>query len=109
MNKLTIRSRLIVLIALTSLVSLGVGVVGLIESSRGERGFDGIFNNRVVSIGYLKNIEVAYTVQIIGAANKFADGVLSAKEALDSGAERPRARSKTTWPTFFVPAATRRG
>ncbi len=81
-KKLTIRSRLIVLIGLMSLVSLGVGVVGLIQSSNGEQAFDRIFSNRVVSIGYLKNVEVAYTVQIIGAANKFSDGILSAKDAL---------------------------
>ncbi len=36
LNKLTIRSRLIVLIGLMSLVSLAVGVVGLIQSSNGE-------------------------------------------------------------------------
>ena len=100
MNKLTIRSRLIFLIALTSLVSLSVGVVGLIESSRGERGFQGIFNNRVVSIGYLKNIEVAYTVQIIGAANKFADGVLSSKEALDT-VGTATSQIEAAWPRFL--------
>ncbi len=54
----------------------------MIQSSNGERAFDRIFTNRVVSIGYLKNVELAYTVQIIGAANKFADGVLSSQDAL---------------------------
>ena len=98
LNKLTIRSRLIVLIGLMSLVSLGVGVVGLIQSSNGERAFDRIFSNRVVSIGYLKNVEVAYTVQIIGAANKYSDGVLSSEEALDGRASRQRARSRRLGP-----------
>jgi len=53
LNKLTIKTRLVVLIGLMSLVGVGVGVVGLIQSSNGERAFDRIFTNRVVSIGYL--------------------------------------------------------
>ncbi len=100
MNKLTIRSRLFFLIALTSIVSLAVGVVGLIESSRGEQGFEEVFNNRVVSIGYLKNIEVSYTVQIIGAANKFADGVLGSKEALDA-VGTATSQIEAAWPRFL--------
>ena len=46
-----------------------MGVVGLIQSSNGERLFESIYDNRVISAGYLKDIEIAYTVQIIGAAN----------------------------------------
>src|SRR5579862_3077417 len=101
LNKLTIRSRLIVLIGLMSLVSLGVGVEGLIQSSNGERAFDRIFTNRVVSIGYLKNIEDAYTVQIIGAANKYSDGVLGPKEALDA-VNAATSRIAETWPRFVA-------
>src|SRR5580704_11155965 len=81
-NKLTVRTRLIILIGLTSIVNLAVGVVGLIQSSSGERAFESIYDNRVVSAGYLKDIELAYAVQIIGPANKFADGVQSAPDAL---------------------------
>jgi len=84
LNKLTIKARLVFLIGLMSLVGLAVGVVGLIQSSNGERAFDRIFTDRVLSIGYLKNVELAYTVQIIGAANKYSDGVLSAQDALDA-------------------------
>ena len=101
LNKLTIRSRLIFLIALMSLVSLGVSVVGLIQSSNAERAFNRIFTNRVVSIGYLKNIELAYTVQIIGAANKYSDGVLSAQDAL-AAVNSATSQIATTWPRFMA-------
>ena len=100
-NKLTIRSRLILLIGLMSLVSLGVGVVGLIQASNGERAFDRIFTSRVVSIGYLKNLEVAYTVQIIGAANKYSDGVMSASEAL-TAVQSATSQIADTWPRFVA-------
>src|SRR5580698_8498376 len=101
LNKLTIRSRLIVLIGLMSLVSLAVGIVGLIQSSNGERAFDRIFSNRVVSIGYLKDVQFAYTVQIIGAANKYSDGVLSSKDALDA-VTSAKSEIASTWPRFIA-------
>ncbi len=99
LNKLTIKARLVFLIGLMSLVGLAVGVVGLIQSSSGERAFDRIFTDRVLSIGYLKNVELAYTVQIIGAANKYSDGVLSAQDALDA-IKAATSQIEKTWPRF---------
>jgi methyl-accepting chemotaxis protein WspA len=100
LSKLTIRSRLIVLIVFMCLVSLGVGAVGLIQASNGEKAFDKIFDSRVVSIGYLKNVELAYTVQIIGAANKFTDGVLTSDQALDA-VKSATGQISMTWPRFM--------
>jgi len=99
LNKLTIKSRLVVLIALMSLVGLVVGAVGILQTLNGERAFDKIFTNRVVSIGYLKNVELAYTVQIISAANKFADGVSSSQDALAAIKSATDEIAKT-WPRF---------
>ncbi len=101
LSKLTIRSRLIILIVFMSLVSLGVGAVGLIQASNGEKAFDKIFDDRVVSIGYLKNVELAYTVQIIGAANKFTDGVLTSDQALDA-MKSATGQISMTWPRFMA-------
>jgi methyl-accepting chemotaxis protein WspA len=101
LNKFTIRFRLIILIAFMCLVSLAVGAVGLIQASNGEKAFDKVFNTRVVSIGYLKNIEVAYTVQIIGAADKYTDGVMSSAEALDA-LKAANGQISTTWPRFMA-------
>jgi methyl-accepting chemotaxis protein WspA len=101
LNKLTIKSRLIVLIGLMSLVSLAVGIVGLVQSSNGERAFNQIFTDRVVSIGYLKDVQFAYTVQIIGAANKFSDGVLSAQDALQA-VQMATSQIQMTWPRFIA-------
>ena len=101
LSKLTIKSRLAVLVGLTCLVSLGVGVVGLIQSSNGERAFDRIYSSRVVSIGYLKNVELAYTVQIIVAANKYSDGILSSQDALDA-VKTATTQIASTWPKFVA-------
>jgi methyl-accepting chemotaxis protein len=99
LNRFTIKSRLILLIALMSAVGVAVGVVGIIQTSQGERAFDRIFTNRVVSIGYLKNVELAYTVQIIGAANKFSDGVLSSEDAV-AAVNSATSQIAQDWPRF---------
>ena len=78
-----------------------MGVVGLIQSSNGEHAFDRIFSSRVVSIGYLKNVEAAYAVQIIGAANKYSDGILSANEAL-AAVQSATTQIADTWPKFVA-------
>lgn len=101
LNKVTIKSRLIVLIGLMSLVSLAVGIVGLVQSSNGERAFNQIFTDRVVSIGYLKDVQFAYTVQIISAANKFSDGVLSNQDALQA-VQMATSQIQMTWPKFIA-------
>src|SRR5438552_1156007 len=81
LNKITIKSSLIVLIVLTNLVSLALGTVGLIQFSNAQKAFEQIFQNRVVSTGLLRTVQLAYTVRITGAANKFADGLMTGDEA----------------------------
>lgn len=99
LNKFTIKSRLIILIVLMSLVGAVVGIVGIIQTSNGERAFDRIFSSRVVSIGYLKNVELAYTVQIIDAANKFSDGVSNSQDAL-AAVNMATSEIAKDWPRF---------
>ncbi|MGE0450472.1 MAG: methyl-accepting chemotaxis protein [Vicinamibacterales bacterium] len=78
----SIRTRLILLVLVGSLVSLAVGYEGLMQAQRGAAGFQNIFENRVVSIGYLKDLEMAYAAQVPRAAGKFADGMLESEAAL---------------------------
>ncbi len=100
LNEFTIKSRLIILIVLMSLVGAAVGIVGIIQTSNGESAFDRIFNSRVVSIGYLKNVELAYTVQIIDAANKFSDGVSSSPDAV-AAVNAATSEIVKDWPRFM--------
>ena len=101
LNKLTVRTRIIILIALTSIVSASVGIVGLIQSSKGERAFESIYDNRVVSSGYLKDVQLAYTVDIFGAANKCADGVMSPQDAV-AAVRSATSKIASTWPRFMA-------
>jgi len=101
LNKLTIKSRLILLIVLTGLVSLAVGVVGLIQVSNGQQAFESIFENRVVSTGLLRTVQRAYTVRIIGAATKFSSGILSATEAIKE-IDEAEAEIAALWPRFMA-------
>ena len=81
LNRVTIKSSLIVLMVLTNLVSLSVGIVGLVQFSNAQKAFDDIFQNRVVSTGHLRTVQLAYALRISAAANKFADGAMTGEEA----------------------------
>ena len=97
----TIKTRLILLVLVANLVSLGVGYEGLLQAQKTKAAFEDIFETRVASTGYLKSIEKAYTVDIIGAANKFVDGNFTGDEALAlvSGASKSISE---TWPKFVA-------
>ena len=101
LNKVTIKTSLIVLIVLTNLVSLAVGAVGLTEFANAQQAFESIFQNRVVSTGLLRNVQFAYRARITGAANKFADGIMTGEDALKDITEAS-AEIATTRPKFMA-------
>ncbi len=97
----TIKTRLILLVLVANAVSLGVGYDGLLQNQKSKAAFEAIYENRVVSTGYLKDIEAAYTVNIYGAAVKCADGLISGEEASKAVADA-RASIAETWPKFVA-------
>ena len=97
----TIRTRIILLILVGSVVSLGVGYEGLLQAERSSAKFEEIFEERVVSTGYLKDVQAAYNVQIMGAMIKYADGLLSASDSL-TAVEAADASIAETWPKFVA-------
>lgn len=98
-RSVSIKARLILLVVAGSIVSLAVGYEGLAQAQRGAVGFQNIFESRVVSIGYLKNIEKAYAALIPSAASKFAKGALPSDEAL-AAVEAAAASVEEAWPKF---------
>ena len=101
LKNLDIKKSLILLIALMSLVSLSIGVVGLYEGSKAEAAFDKIYNDRVVSIGYLQNLERDYTDTIIGAANDYSQGFTTAPEAATK-VKSAQDEINSIWPRFMA-------
>ncbi len=95
----TIRTRIILLILVGSVVSLGVGYEGLLQAERSSAQFQNIFEQRVVSTGYLKDVQTAYNVQIVSAMIKYADGLSSASDALTT-VEGADASISEIWPKF---------
>jgi len=81
LNKLTIKARLILLVSVMSLVSVAVGIVGLVQFSRAQQAFENIFETRVVSTGLLKTVQNAYAVDVLSTANRFAGGAMSSADA----------------------------
>ena len=97
----TIKTRLILLVLVANAVSLGVGYDGLVQTEKSKTAFQDIYENRVVSTGYLKDIKADYTVQIYGATVKFADGLINAEEA-SKLVNDARANIAETWPKFVA-------
>ena len=97
----TIKARLILLVLVFTLVSLGVGYEGLLQAEKSRAAFEAIYESRVVSTGYLKNIETAYMVEMTGAASRFANGLMPGTAAaliVDSSV----ATISDTWPKFVA-------
>lgn len=97
----TIKTRLILLGLVANSVSLGVGFEALLQAERSKTTFQNIFENRVVATGYLKSIETAYTVTIVGAASKFADGLLTSEDA-STQVHSATSSIAETWPKFVA-------
>jgi methyl-accepting chemotaxis protein len=100
LTKFTIKSRLILLIVLTSVVSLGVGIVGLMQFSSAQRAFEAIFENRVVSSALLRTVQRGYNLKITSAGVKFGGGTMSADEAMNAINEA-QAEIAVAWPRFL--------
>ncbi len=97
----TIKTRLILLVLVANVVSLGVGYDGLLQTQKSKAAFEDIYESRVVSTGYLKDIEGAYSIQIYGAAVKFADGLITSDQASKLVGDA-RESIGQTWPKFVA-------
>jgi methyl-accepting chemotaxis protein WspA len=98
---ITIKWRIILLIAISSVVSLAVGIVGLVQYSSAQQAAVQIFNHRVVSTGLLRTVQRAYTVHVEDPAYKFAAGTLPQADAVEI-VNKAQADIASTWPRFVA-------
>lgn len=83
-----------------SAVSLAQAYVGFRQAEESSLAFSQIFENRVASTGYLKNVQTAYTVQIVGAIIRYTDGLVTNDEALAS-VNTASVMIAEMWPKFM--------
>jgi len=101
MQQLTIRARLLLLVA-AMLVACGViGVTGLYAQQRSIAGLDTVYLDRVVPLRDLKLISDLYAVKIVDATHKARSGMLSYSQARDEVREA-RAGIRHIWANYLA-------
>ena len=80
MNSLKLATKLYLFSAIQLVLTIVVGVTGLIAMHKANRGLTTVYNDRVVPLKQLKAIADDYAVFIIDAANKANAGLFSAEE-----------------------------
>ncbi len=101
---LTIRTRLMILIALMSLILLGIGVSGVLGMKAAESSLETVYKDRVVPLDQLKIVADMYAVNIVDTAHKTRNGNLSWSEGLSNieTAERQIAENWKAYTSTFL-------
>jgi methyl-accepting chemotaxis protein len=105
MNQLSVKARLLLLIALLGLFLLGVGMAGIAGMKSSNTALGTVYNDRVVPLKQLKVIADAYAVAIIDAVNKTNAGLMSAEDAL-KGVRSARKDIATQWSAYMATTLT---
>jgi methyl-accepting chemotaxis protein len=81
MKTLSVRARLLLVVAILSALAVINSLVGLRGMSQAVSGMDSIYQDRVVPLRDLKQIADAYAVLIVDTTHKLRDGAISAADA----------------------------
>lgn len=94
LRRLSIRTKLIALVAILSFIALGLGIYGLSGIKATEEGLKTVYNDRVIPLEQLKQVSDLYAVNIVDTSHKvragkmsYADGskeIAAALEKIDS-------------------------
>ncbi len=99
LNKITIRSRLLLSFAIPVLAVLAITLYGWNAFVSVERSVTSLYDDRVVPLRQLKTISDNYAVLIIDAINKANAGLISPQEAAE-GIRRAEATSGEQWSSY---------
>ncbi|MFM7272376.1 MAG: methyl-accepting chemotaxis protein, partial [Gammaproteobacteria bacterium] len=100
MRTISIRQRLLALVALLGLSLVLVGVLGLRDMSRGVQALRTVYLDRVVPLKDLKAIADAYAVSIVDLSHKTRNGNVSWEEAAGRVATA-RAEIERLWQAYL--------
>ncbi|SCA58744.1 hypothetical protein AB751O23_AM_00090 [Chlamydiales bacterium SCGC AB-751-O23] len=80
---LTIRTRMIFLLIISSVLLVGIGYLGLRNMKSSNQNLVSVYNEQIVPIRRLKIIADKYAIDIAGAINRGANGLTTFAEALE--------------------------
>ena len=99
MNRMSVRGRLGLLVALLCAVTLAVGLAGMRATDQAIDGFKAVNDNRVIPLRDLKVIADMYAVNIVDTSHKTRNGNLSWEEGLKS-VQDARSVIAKTWAAY---------
>lgn len=74
LNRLSLKAKLLTVVAILSVLSIVVGVAGLQSSKSSNDALREMYNNRIVSLQHIKVISDSFTIQVIDTCHKVSDG-----------------------------------
>lgn len=83
LNQMSVRTRLVLLIATPSLALILMIWLGLSNAGQLNSNFKELYNDRMSPVAQLKLVSDAYAVSIVDAAHKYRAGVLDESPAAE--------------------------
>lgn len=99
LTNISIRSKLILLVAISVVAPLAVVVSLTMSLAEMERSIATIYNDRVVPLKQLRQFSNGFAVQVVDAANKAAVGIISGEEGARR-VEQGLSASKAEWAKY---------
>ena len=84
MKNLTVRAKILSLVAIMSISLIATGIVGLQGMGSSNNALGSVYNDRVVPLKQLKSIADAYAVSVIDTVNKTNAGRFTAEQAIEN-------------------------
>lgn len=105
LNKLTVRSKLMLISILPIIGIVAIIITSLFELKKSDDGVGRIYEDRVVPLEDLKLIADDYAVFVIDAVNKANAGIITSSEALN-GVQKARNEISTKWQKYMATTLT---
>lgn len=99
LRKMSIKTKLITLVAILSFIALGLGIYGLNGIKATEEGLKTVYNDRVIPLEQLKQVSDFYAVNIVDTSHKVRAGKISFSEGSKSIADA-LSQIDTIWKTY---------
>jgi len=100
MQRLTIRTRLLILVCTMLLACVIVGITGLSAQQRSLNGLNTVYLDRVVPLRDIKLIADLYAVKIVDASHKARSGMITYAQARDD-VRQARAEIRRLWQAYL--------
>ena len=100
-SRMKIATQMAILLAALCLCMAAVGAIGLAGMRVAENGLDTVYRGRVVPLQQIKLVSDAYAVDIVDAAHKVRDGILTPAQG-EQSILRARQRIDAQWKAYLA-------